>query len=230
MGHGKSAGEKSYFNRFDDLIADFESLSITAVDDLQERYGTVPPMFVCGHSMGGLVAPFVCLRDQSRWTGLMLCSPALDVEWTPVLRIQAFLGNIISAMIPHARIVPAVDPKGLNKDPAKVKEYLDDPLNTAGPLPARCGNEILKAFKEMGRRRKEFMLPIYAHHGTNDKVTMLPATMAFMDGVSSDDTTFIQVENGYHEVLFEDGGNSLVDGMAEWMLHRALQKGSQAKM
>ena len=43
-------------------------------------------MFVAGHSMGGLMAALLCLRNQGRWAGLALCSPALDVEMGPVLR------------------------------------------------------------------------------------------------------------------------------------------------
>ena len=45
-----------------------------------------PPLFVGGQSLGGLVAALAVLRDQQRWAGLLVCSPALDVEWTPVLR------------------------------------------------------------------------------------------------------------------------------------------------
>ncbi len=44
------------------------------------------PVFLLGHSMGGLVAALACLRRQDQLAGLLLHSPALDVEWTPVLR------------------------------------------------------------------------------------------------------------------------------------------------
>lgn len=68
-------------------VDDFQARCTAAREDLQQRCGgTPPPMFIAGHSMGGLVAPLTCLKDQSRWAGLLLCSPALDVEWTPMLR------------------------------------------------------------------------------------------------------------------------------------------------
>jgi acylglycerol lipase len=69
-----------------------------------------------------------------------------------------------------------VDPAALNRDPARVKEYVDDPLNAAGALPARTGNESLKAFRALAARHAEFALPVYAHHGTQDRITSLPAT------------------------------------------------------
>ncbi len=44
------------------------------------------PQFLGGHSMGGLVATHAALHNQRRWSGLLLLSPAIDVEWTPMLR------------------------------------------------------------------------------------------------------------------------------------------------
>ncbi|GIL87500.1 hypothetical protein Vretifemale_15470 [Volvox reticuliferus] len=52
----------------------------------QQPRGPRPPVFLLGHSLGGLVASLVCLQRQDQLAGLMLHSPALDVEWTPVLR------------------------------------------------------------------------------------------------------------------------------------------------
>lgn len=51
-----------------------------------------PPGIPCisaGQSMGGLIATHLVLRDQSAWAGLILCSAAIDVEWTFILRCAA---------------------------------------------------------------------------------------------------------------------------------------------
>lgn len=44
------------------------------------------PAFIGGQSMGGLVSLHVALADQSLWRGILLCSAAVDIEWTPLLR------------------------------------------------------------------------------------------------------------------------------------------------
>lgn len=44
------------------------------------------PAFIGGQSMGGLVALHVALADQSLWRGILLCSAAVDIEWTRLLR------------------------------------------------------------------------------------------------------------------------------------------------
>ena len=67
---------------------EFLALAKFAGDDVARRYpgAAPPPFFVGGHSLGGLIASLAAHRDQSRWAGLMLCSPALDVEMGPVLK------------------------------------------------------------------------------------------------------------------------------------------------
>lgn len=67
-------------------VADFTSFCDHAREDVKSRLGTLPPMFVGGHSLGGLISCLTCLKDQSRWAGLLILSPAIDVEWTLSLR------------------------------------------------------------------------------------------------------------------------------------------------
>lgn len=44
------------------------------------------PAFIGGQSLGGLISANVALRNQSVWSGLVLCSAAIDVEWNLMLR------------------------------------------------------------------------------------------------------------------------------------------------
>lgn len=56
---------------------------------------------------------------------------------------------------------------------------------------------------------------------------------ALVEGASSTDKTFVPVEGGYHEVLFEEGGDQLAQGMIDWILARAKNSngsGGAAKM
>lgn len=45
-----------------------------------------PPIFIAGNSLGGLVASHLVLARPDVAAGLIMQSPALDVEWNPVLR------------------------------------------------------------------------------------------------------------------------------------------------
>lgn len=166
---------------------------------------------------------------QADYAGLVLSAPALDVEMGPVLKVQAALGGLLSAVVPKARIVPAVDPKFLNKDSQKVAEYVNDPLNSPGNLPARVGNEALKGFKWLRPRYGDFTLPILALHGGQDKVTSLKGTRAFVDGASSSDKTLTVVQDGYHEMLFETNGPELIHQIGTWILAHAKKTAAAAE-
>ena len=43
-------------------------------------------------------------------------SAAVGVVWTLVLRAQAMIGNILATVVPHAQLVPAVQPEDLHPD------------------------------------------------------------------------------------------------------------------
>jgi acylglycerol lipase len=177
VGHGLSGGERAFIPKFSILVDDFSAVCDAAAASPAVTSASTPvPFFIGGHSLGGLVAALTCLKDQSKWNGLVFSAPAIDVEWTPVLKVQAALGNLLAAVVPKARIVPATDPKFMNRDPAKVKEYVEDPLNTVGSVAARTANESLKAFRQLGQQTSEVTVPLYAHHGTGDKVTSFNAT------------------------------------------------------
>ena len=52
------------------------------------------PHFVGGQSLGGLISTLVALQDQSKWTGMILCSAAMNVEWTLALRQDMFTSSL----------------------------------------------------------------------------------------------------------------------------------------
>ncbi|KAI3424906.1 hypothetical protein D9Q98_008290 [Chlorella vulgaris] len=224
VGHGRSEGHRALVENINDTADEMLALAQFAKEDVQKRFpgAPLPPMFIGGHSLGGLIAAMACQRDQSRWSGLLLSSPALDVEMGPVLRIQAALGGLLAAVVPKARIVPAVDPTDMIPDASLVEMYSADPLNTVGNLPARTGNEILKGMRGLRPHWPSFKLPLYIHHGDSDKCTSAPASQAFFAAAASPDKKLELVEGGYHELMFTPGvSDVLVSGMIEWITQRA---------
>lgn len=58
--------------------------------------------------------------------------------------MQSYVGNLLAALAPRARIVPAVDPDAMSVDPAVVKHYKEDPLNFIGNVRVKSANEIMQ--------------------------------------------------------------------------------------
>ena len=55
-----------------------------------------------------------------------------------------------------------------------------DPYNIMGNGRARTANELLHAFGHIARHESELELPIYAHHGTKDRLANLGVSSCCM--------------------------------------------------
>ena len=71
------------------LQVDDEYLLLASVQPLLDPLKP-PPIFMCGHSLGGLIACHTVLRSPATWAGLILLSAAIDVEWTWAMRYGAY--------------------------------------------------------------------------------------------------------------------------------------------
>lgn len=66
--------------------------------------------------MGALVASHAAVKHQDWFHGLLLCSPAMDVDKSILLRIQSLMGAPMEALAPWARLVPAVRVEDMSED------------------------------------------------------------------------------------------------------------------
>ncbi|MCC7209572.1 MAG: alpha/beta fold hydrolase, partial [Anaerolineae bacterium] len=92
-GHGQSRGKMlGYFDDFNQHADDVDVLVTRAVEQNNGR-----PVFVLGHSMGGLVSVTYAIRQPSpeRVRGLMLSAPLLDVHEKAPLAVQVLLRYVI---------------------------------------------------------------------------------------------------------------------------------------
>ena len=61
---------------------------------------------------------------------------AIDVEWTPMLKLSAAVGDVLAKLFPRAKLVPAIRPEDISQDPAVVGPSLQRILLL--PVPARA--------------------------------------------------------------------------------------------
>ena len=55
----------------------------------------------------------------------------------------------------------------------QIESMETDPYNILGNVRARTANELLHAFGHIAQHEAELELPIYAHHGTKDRLANL---------------------------------------------------------
>ncbi len=120
-GHGRSPGERSYVERFEDYLLDVDALVGRAGELAAGR-----PVFLMGHSMGGAIALRWLTQRQPALAGLILSSAALKLG-DDVPRLLVALAPLLSRWLPHLRGT-RIDPQLISRDAAVVAAYVGDPL------------------------------------------------------------------------------------------------------
>ena len=183
-----------------------------------------------GVSFGGLVATTAALRvlatNELRVAGVVLVAPALDLEWTPVLRFQAGIGAFLARIAPNVRGAPAAPPERLSDDAEAVRSYAEDPLVKVANVRFLAAFETLEGFKRVQRRTREMTAPLFVAHGTRDKVCFYDASEAFVRNAASADKTFMSVDDAGHLLLHEEGSRERVmDAIVGFVTTRAMRQG-----
>src|SRR6476620_4935597 len=134
-GRGKSEGEQFYVERFSDWLDDVDKLVEIARTDNPGL-----PVYVLGHSVGGVIASSYVFGHQSEIAGLICESFAFDVGLPELVQL-ALEGA--SYLIPHLPLY-SLKNEIFSRDPAVVAAMNNDPLIANEKQPAETASEVLK--------------------------------------------------------------------------------------
>jgi alpha-beta hydrolase superfamily lysophospholipase len=210
FGHGKSDGERVYVKRFEDYTNTLE----VYFDKIR---GSQPgkPIFLVGHSMGGLIGAVYLLDHQSEIAGAVLSGPAVKIP-SDVTPATIFVGKILSALIPKFGLL-ALDATGVSRDPVVVQAYINDPLVHRGKMTARLAAEMLKAMQTISGQAARITLPILILQGSADRLVNPGGAQMLYDAVSSVDKEIRIYDGFYHEVFNEPEHDKVLRDVEVWL-------------
>ena len=210
IGHGKSDGTRVYVKRFDDYTN-----TLKVYFDMIHRWQPTRPIFLVGHSMGGLISAVYLLDHQTELTGAVLSGPVVKVpnNITPAI---LFMGKMLSTLIPRFGLV-GLDANGVSRDPAVVQAYVSDPLVHRGKTTARLAAEMLKAMHYVSGQATKITLPIMIVQGSSDKLVDPAGAQMLYDAVSSADKEIRIYDGFYHEVFNEPEHDEVLRGVEIWL-------------
>ena len=207
-GHGRSEGPRGQVEAFGDYVSDLRPFLDEAVADAGV------PVFLMGHSMGGLVvAATVVDRGTDGLAGVVLSSPALRVDSPALLRT---LAPVIARWLPDAPVT-RLDLGHLSRDPTVARAYREDPLTTKQGVRARLGWEIVQATERVRERPDAFDVPLYLFHGTADRLTDPDGTRWLAEHAAADDVTLRVYDGYYHETMNEPERDDVIASLADWL-------------
>ncbi|MBW3595385.1 MAG: lysophospholipase [Actinobacteria bacterium] len=120
-GHGRSAGRRGDC-RFEPTLRDIDELLTQ-----EEERGRGLPLFLYGHSLGGLLVLTYGIERKPRLAGIVASGPALHTSLTEQ-RFKVLISRALGGVIPSVSLPAGLDAALLSRDPAVVEDYRSDPL------------------------------------------------------------------------------------------------------
>ena len=194
-GHGRSEGPRAVIDRLAGAVSDIDRLVVLAGD---AHPGL--PVFMLGHSMGGLLAVQYALEHRDRLTGLLLSGAlaALDAAPAPA----RLIARMLSVVAPGAGLI-ALDASLVSRDPQVVAAYRADPMVHHGKLPARTVAELMAAGQRFPERVPQITVPTLIMYGSEDRLCPPSGSVMLGERIGAADMTVTPYEGLYHEILNE---------------------------
>lgn len=207
-GRGKSDGERFYVDNFRDYLSDVDGLVQIARN---ENPGL--PIYMLGHSAGGVVASSYVFEHQDDIAGLICESYAFDVG---IPNVAALLIKGISHLTPHFHLF-SLKNEDFTRDPEALAAMNADPLIKGESQPAETGSELIKAAELLKEHIPQFRVPVLIIHGTEDHATRWQGSQFFYDNAASADKTIKLYEGHYHDLLNDLGKEEVMADIQTWL-------------
>ena len=208
-GHGHSPGKRGYINQWREFREDLAAF----LNLLRQENGS-RPLFLFGHSMGGLVVLEYTLHHTHNLAGVIASSPFLAEANLPAYLHT--ISRVLSRLWPGLNVSTGMDYSGISRDPAEVTRYAEDPLNHSSGTP-RLGTEITAAIAWTQAHAPEWKIPLYIYHCTADKVIPIAGSRTFFSHVNAPDKQWREFEGGYHELHHDPCREEVFRYLREWL-------------
>ncbi|SNS16097.1 Lysophospholipase, alpha-beta hydrolase superfamily [Geodermatophilus pulveris] len=209
-GHGRSPGRRGDIGSMAATVAGAAEL----VRHAGEQHPGVP-LFVYGHSLGGLIAlQYLTGTPDARVAGAVLSAAALDTS--AASPVQRAVVPLLSRLLPGLGVLQ-LDADAISRDPEVVRAYRTDPLNHAGKMVARTGAELMATALAMPRRLPALTLPLLVLHGTADRLVPPAASEVVRAHAGSPDLTVRTYPGLFHEPHNEPERDQVLGEVVAWL-------------
>jgi acylglycerol lipase len=207
-GRGRSGGERFFVKKFADWTKDLA----TFIEMVKAREPGLP-VFLLGHSAGGVIACWYTLEHQNEITGLICEDFAYQV---PAPAVALAILKAVSHVAPHAHVMK-LENENFSRDPAVVAALNADPLIANESQPSETVAELVRAAQLLKKSFRQITLPLLILHGTADKVTKPSGSKEFHEKAGSSDKTLRLYEGHFHDLLADVGKQQVMADIQAWI-------------
>jgi alpha-beta hydrolase superfamily lysophospholipase len=213
-GHGRSPGPRVH-------VDDFGAYADDAGAFLELAASTAQPLFLIGHSQGGLVALLRARRRPEGLRGVVVSSPYLagHPAAAPSAGRRA-AAKVLLRLAPSFLVASGLDTGMLSHAPGVEERYLADPL-VSRKVSAAWFRAARVAQKEVIAGAPGFAVPALVMTSGDDRLVDPAATRAWAERAPRDRTTYLEWPGLYHEMFNELEKDKVLERVAEWIEERA---------
>lgn len=212
-GHGKSGGRRCFIQSFQEYIDTLKTFR-----DMVSRWQSGKPLFLLGHSMGGLIAAVFLIDRPQDVNGAVLSAPAVSFP-EDISPRTIFIGKVLSSIAPRMGLTK-LDAAAISRDTAVVAEYESDPMVHHGKVSARLGAEILRAMERVALEAGTIMVPLLIMQGGDDRLVSPAGAKMLYEKAGTTDKMLKTYDGLYHEIFNEPERERVLQDTEQWLEER----------
>jgi lysophospholipase len=214
-GHGLSEGRRGHVTSFDIFLQELDRFrrEVEGLADFRV------PLFLLGHSFGGLIALRYQEEYNTRFEGAIISAPWLATA-VHVPRWKANAAQFLSKLLPALPFRAGIRSEDLTHDSAIVEAHRADPL-VHDRITPRLFAETSTAMGLALQRSDRIQEPLLFMVAGADRLVDTERSLTFARSITASDVT-VRVYPGYfHEILNEVDRATIHREIRDWIAARA---------
>lgn len=200
-GHGKSQGKRGDVKSVYQFTADLYELieHVRTITDV--------PVYLLGHSMGGIITKvYATMYDNFDGT-IILSSPVSSKALGILNMLPSWMVGFMKVKTDFSDPRLSHFPPSDNVDPYALKFF-------TGRLIIQT---LKKGTKHIEKNISSYKKPVLVMHGSDDKLVKPEASKNFYESIPYEDKALVIVEGGYHNLNNDTVTEQVLDEITKWL-------------
>ena len=214
-GWGRAEGKRGGLRRFEEYVQD----ALRGLALARRKRASDEPIFLLGHSQGGLLAARTAMEEGTGLAGLVLSSPGLGIGM-PVPAHKLLIAKLASRFVPDLTLPSDIPTDWLTQDAEWVAATEADPLMVHRGT-ARWLMETFRTQALVLANASTVHLPTLILVAGDERLVSTEAARRYYELLVASDRTWIEYPDLRHELFNEVGRRVVLEDVAGWLAARS---------
>jgi len=216
QGHGRSEGKRAFIETVDDYVQDV----LRHCGEVKVEYPGLP-MFIYGHSMGGMITVSTVIRNSSFFKGMILEGPLIIPDPAEVTPTRLLLGKLMSTILPEMQM-GRIRVEQMTSDTEVQARLTSDKLRWTGGVKLGLGMAFLRCLESIHKNMNAVSLPFLIVHGENDSLCQPAGSHLLAREAKSKDKKLKIYPGASHHLILEEKKvrDEVISDIVSWVLQK----------